>query len=81
MKLIYSILVLIFIYSAYVLYLLWHRDEYSKKQKIMQSLIVLFLPLIGSMIVHGVIREFDRIVKPRNPNDGQGVDGMPGGTQ
>ena len=64
-----------------MLYLLWHRDEYSKKQKIMQSLIVLFLPLIGSMIVHGVIREFDRIVKPRNPNDGQGVDGMPGGTQ
>ena len=46
-----------------------------------QSLLVIFLPLIGSIIVHGMVREFDRIPKPRNPGDGQGVDGMPGGMQ
>lgn len=81
MKMVYFITAAILAYSAYVLFALCSRDEYSKDQKIAQACLVIFIPLIGAIIVHGFIREFDRVAKPRNPNDGQGVDGMPGGTQ
>ena len=81
MSLIYLTIVPVVAYSVYVLYLLSKRDEYSTSQKKAQACLVIFLPIIGSIIVHGMIREFERIPKPRNPNDGQGVDGMPGGTQ
>ena len=57
------------------------RDEYSKKQKLMQTCIILFVPFLGSIFVHLIVRDFDRTPKPRSPHDGMGGDSMPGGVQ
>ena len=81
MKLIYLILILISSYSVFALFILWGRDEYSKKQKVIQSFLVVFLPIIGAILIHGMVREFDRVPKSRGPNNGLGGDSMPGGTQ
>lgn len=74
MKTIYFISFLGAAYSTYVLWLLLLREEYSKTQKVFQFIFVIFIPLIGAFIVHGMIKEFDRIPEPKNPNDGLAKD-------
>ena len=76
MKITYVIIFLTSLYTVYVLCKLFPRDEYSKTQKAFQSFFVIFVPLIGAFIVHGMIREFERIPKPKNPNDGLAKDGF-----
>lgn len=66
-------------YSLYVLYLLFRRDEYSKKQKIIQAIMIFAIPLLGPIFIHLVIREYDRTPKKRGPNDGMGGSSIAGG--
>lgn len=79
MKLIYLTMIPVLAYSLYMLYSLWLRDEYSNIQKVAQSILIICLPLLGSVIIHAMIREFDRVLMPRNPNDGMGHDEPSGG--
>ena len=76
MNMTYLIIFFVFIYSAYVFWLLLPRDEYSKNQKVFQCVFMILLPLIGAFIVHGMIRDFDRKHKIKNPNDGLAKDGF-----
>jgi len=78
MKFIHLLLVAVFLYSFYVLYALWCREEYSNGQKTVQSIFIICLPLLGPIIIHGIIREFDRAPMARNPNDGIGHGEPPG---
>ena len=59
MNIIITSLVLSSIYSIYVVWRLVGRDEYSVAQKISQSILIVVLPIIGAIIVDGLIRETD----------------------
>ena len=60
MNIIITCLVLSIIYSIYIVWRLAGRDEYLVSQKVFQIILVLILPIIGALIVHGLIRETDR---------------------
>ena len=81
MKILLALLIAHLFYSGFVLFKLSKRDEYSTNQKILQSLFVLLAPFIGVIAVHGMIREFDRVLKEKDHTICRGVDGMPGGMQ
>ena len=49
----------VLLYLAYVLFRIVHAKSYARQQKVLQSLIVLLLPLVGAMFVHVVIRTDD----------------------
>ncbi len=59
MSIIITGLILSSIYSVYVVCRLVGRDEYSVAQKVSQIILILVLPFIGAIIVHGLIRETD----------------------
>ncbi|MCG7979771.1 MAG: hypothetical protein N0E58_16765 [Candidatus Thiodiazotropha endolucinida] len=55
--------------------------EFENAQKLFQIIVIWLLPLIGAALILLFIKDDHTPKGPRNPNDGQGVDGMPGGVQ
>ena len=60
---------------------LLRRSEFENVQKVFQIIIIWLIPLIGAVLILLFIKDDHTPKGPRNPNDGQGVDGMPGGVQ
>ena len=67
--------------NFYASFKLLRSGEFEKIQKIFQIIIIWLIPFIGAVIILLFIKDDQTPKGPRNPNDGQGVDGMPGGVQ
>lgn len=80
MELIIAIVVLI-ILNVSVSYRLLKCDSLTVYQKVAQSIIIWLIPIIGAVIILAFISSYDEPDPPRNRNDGQGHDSMPGGVQ
>jgi hypothetical protein len=55
-------------YTVYVLYLLRGATEYSGQQRVLQSAIVILLPLFGPIICHMILRAQRRVVPKADLN-------------
>jgi hypothetical protein len=69
------------IINAYVTVRLLRNTGFSRFQKAALSIFIWVIPLIGALLLFVFITDDETPKAPRNPNDGQGVDGMPGGVQ
>ena len=67
--------------NIYATIRLWLRHEFGKGQKFFQTIFIWLIPIVGAMTILAFIRDDTTPKGPDNPNDGQGVDGMPGGVQ
>jgi len=56
-------------------------DSLGVFQKVAQTIVIWLIPIIGAIIIFSFITSYDKPNPPRNPNDGQGNDSMPGGVQ
>ena len=81
MKYIILSIVIAILLNAYATIRIWRKEEFTKFQKGAQSLIVWLIPFIGALFILAFIKDDETPKGPYNPNDGQGVDGMPGGVQ
>lgn len=75
-----SILAVI-VFNIYVTVRVLLKTEFNQFQKIVQNVIIWIIPILGALLIFFFIRDDEKPKGPRNPNDGQGVDGMPGGVQ
>jgi NADH:ubiquinone oxidoreductase subunit 6 (subunit J) len=67
--------------NVYVTVQLLLKAEFNRYQKVAQSIIIWIVPVFGALLIMTFIKDDETPKGPRNPNDGQGVDGMPGGVQ
>ena len=77
---IFSIAIIVLL-NLYVSIRIWRKEEFSHFQKVSQSIIVWLIPLVGALLIMAFIKDDETPKGPYNTNDGQGVDGMPGGVQ
>ena len=78
--LIIAIVVLIII-NIYVSFRLLKCDSLEVFQKGAQTIVIWLIPIIGAIIIYSFVSSYDKPNPPRNPNDGQDNDSMPGGVQ
>ncbi len=71
----------IVILNLYATVRLWGKNTFTHIQKFFQIIIIWLIPIFGSLLILAFITDDETPKGPRNPNDGQGVDGMPGGVQ
>ena len=76
-----AIILIVILFNIYATIRVWSKNEFDKFQKTAQSIIVWLVPIIGALLILTFIKDDETPKGPRNPNDGQGVDGMPGGVQ
>lgn len=67
--------------NIYVTVRLLLKAELTGFQKIAQITIIWIIPILGAFTILTFIKDDETPKGPQNPNDGQGVDGMPGGIQ
>ena len=77
----YIVATVIVLLNIYATVRLWRSDSFNQFQKTAQSVIVWLLPVVGAVMVIAFIKEDETPKGPDNPNNGQGVDGVPGGVQ
>ncbi len=78
--LIIAIAVLIII-NIHVSFRLLKCDSLEVFQKVAQTIVIWLIPIIGAIIIYSFVSSYDKPNPPRNRNDGQGNDSMPGGVQ
>ena len=73
--------IIIGLFNLYVTIRLWCKDGFNRFQKIAQSIIIWVFPVLGAILILTFIKDDETPKGPYNRNNGQGVDGMPGGVQ
>ncbi len=75
------LIALLVVLNIYASFKLLRSIVFENIQKIFQIIIIWLLPFIGAALILLFLKDDQTPRGPRNPNDGQGVDGMPGGVQ
>ena len=62
----YYLLILVLAFNILVTLKLLRKEEFDKKQKIRQAIIIWILPLLGAAIIYAFLRSED---EPRGPDE------------
>ena len=66
--LIFGVAILVVAYHLWVCVALWRAPEYELRQKWLQTLLVLFIPVLGAVVVHVMLRS-ERAPPPKRDKD------------
>ena len=67
-NIVFSVLILLFIYQLWVTVMVCRADEYDAKQRNLQCLAIWLIPFLAALTCHLVLRSSRATIKPANTN-------------